>query len=147
MVSNLSGCHCRKPRLGDGSFVKEVVKADWIRESVWRQVGVFITCHLFTGYLPRNPDMKNNFWKNILQAQGTSCQQFKVPPHPASPTPFIMPIIGPAATAPLAPQQHKQPSRKGKKAWRKNVDVTEIQEGLEEVRDEITKGLVTRLEN
>jgi nucleolar protein 53 len=39
-----------------------------------------------------------------------------------------------------APQQHKQPSRKGKKAWRKNVDVTEIQEGLEEVRDEIIKG-------
>jgi nucleolar protein 53 len=51
-----------------------------------------------------------------------------------------MPIVGPAATAPGAPQQHKQPSRKGKKAWRKNVDVTEIQDGLEIVRDEITKG-------
>ncbi|KAF4637743.1 hypothetical protein G7Y89_g357 [Cudoniella acicularis] len=51
-----------------------------------------------------------------------------------------MPLIRPAAVAPGAPQQHKQPSRKGKKAWRKNVDVTEIQEGLEEVRDEIIKG-------
>ncbi|OCL13847.1 P60-like protein [Glonium stellatum] len=39
-----------------------------------------------------------------------------------------------------APAQHKQPSRKGKKAWRKNVDVTEVQEGLETVRDEVIKG-------
>ncbi|KAK2839214.1 hypothetical protein FQN49_006360 [Arthroderma sp. PD_2] len=39
-----------------------------------------------------------------------------------------------------APQQHKQPSRKGKKAWRKNVDVTELQEGLEQVREEEIKG-------
>ncbi|KAF3483034.1 uncharacterized protein GIQ15_02358 [Arthroderma uncinatum] len=39
-----------------------------------------------------------------------------------------------------APQQHKQPSRKGKKAWRKNVDVTELQEGLEQVREEVIKG-------
>ncbi|RDL30486.1 uncharacterized protein BP5553_10364 [Venustampulla echinocandica] len=51
-----------------------------------------------------------------------------------------MPIIRPATIAPEAPQQHKQPSRKGKKAWRKNVDVTEIQDGLEMVRDEIIKG-------
>ncbi|KUJ16235.1 P60-like protein [Mollisia scopiformis] len=51
-----------------------------------------------------------------------------------------MPIIKPAHVAPGAPAQHKQPSRKGKKAWRKNVDVTEIQEGLEEVREEIIKG-------
>jgi len=51
-----------------------------------------------------------------------------------------MPIIKPAAASPEAPQQHKQPSRKGKKAWRKNVDVTEIQEGFEEVRDEVIKG-------
>lgn len=51
-----------------------------------------------------------------------------------------MPIIKPASVAPGAPQQYKQPSRKGKKAWRKNVDVTEIQDGLEEVRDELIKG-------
>lgn len=51
-----------------------------------------------------------------------------------------MPIIKPKTVAPDAPAQHKQPSRKGKKAWRKNVDVTEIQEGLEEVREEIIKG-------
>lgn len=36
-----------------------------------------------------------------------------------------------------APQQYKQPSRKGKKAWRKNVDITQVQTGLEDVRDEI----------
>lgn len=36
-----------------------------------------------------------------------------------------------------APQQHKQSSRKGKKAWRKNVDITEVQDGLEELNDEI----------
>ncbi|KAG9228725.1 ribosome biogenesis protein Nop53/GLTSCR2 [Amylocarpus encephaloides] len=51
-----------------------------------------------------------------------------------------MPIIRPASITPGAPQQYKQPSRKGKKAWRKNVDVTEVQEGLEEVRDEIIAG-------
>ncbi|KAJ5721059.1 uncharacterized protein N7483_008993 [Penicillium malachiteum] len=39
-----------------------------------------------------------------------------------------------------APQQFKQPSRKGKKAWRKNVDVTEVQEGLRMLKDEEIKG-------
>ncbi|KAI4939757.1 uncharacterized protein J4E92_001043 [Alternaria infectoria] len=39
-----------------------------------------------------------------------------------------------------APAQYKQSSRKGKKAWRKNVDVTEIQSGLEDVRDQIIQG-------
>ncbi|KAJ5160731.1 uncharacterized protein N7482_007735 [Penicillium canariense] len=43
-----------------------------------------------------------------------------------------------------APQQYKQPSRKGKKAWRKNVDVTEVQEGLRQLKDaEIKGGLVS----
>jgi hypothetical protein len=39
-----------------------------------------------------------------------------------------------------APQQFKQPSRKGKKAWRKNVDVTEVQEGLRNLKDAEIKG-------
>lgn len=39
-----------------------------------------------------------------------------------------------------APAQHKQPSRKGKKAWRKNVDITEVQTGLETLREEIIQG-------
>lgn len=39
-----------------------------------------------------------------------------------------------------APAQYKQPSRKGKKAWRKNVDVSEVQEGLEALREEIIQG-------
>ena len=43
-----------------------------------------------------------------------------------------------------APQQHQQPSRKGKNAWRKNIDITEIQQGLEEVREaEIHGGLLS----
>ena len=39
-----------------------------------------------------------------------------------------------------APAQYKQKSRKGKKAWRKNVDVTEVSAGLNEVRDQIIAG-------
>jgi nucleolar protein 53 len=57
-----------------------------------------------------------------------------------------MPLIKPLTASPGAPQQPKQPSRKGKRAWRKNVDVSEIQDGLEVVRDEVIKGYVpTRL--
>ena len=41
-----------------------------------------------------------------------------------------------------APQQHKQPSRKSKRAWRKNVDVSEIQAGLENARKELIEGYV-----
>lgn len=41
-----------------------------------------------------------------------------------------------------APQQHNQPSRKGKKAWRKNVDVSEVDLGLEVARKEIIAGWV-----
>lgn len=37
------------------------------------------------------------------------------------------------------PRTFSQPSRKGKKAWRKNVDVTAVQSGLEEVREQITQ--------
>jgi nucleolar protein 53 len=43
-------------------------------------------------------------------------------------------------TEAAAPAQYKQPSRKGKKAWRKNVDVTQIQDGLKEVREQIIQG-------
>ncbi|KAI9797438.1 MAG: hypothetical protein M1833_005478 [Piccolia ochrophora] len=39
-----------------------------------------------------------------------------------------------------APSQYKQPSRKGKKAWRKNVDLTNVQQGLDVVRDEVIRG-------
>lgn len=42
--------------------------------------------------------------------------------------------------ATAAPAQYKQSSRKGKKAWRKNVDVTQISSGLDEVRDQIIQG-------
>jgi hypothetical protein len=34
----------------------------------------------------------------------------------------------------------KQPSRKGKKSWRKNVDISDVQSGLEQLREEITQG-------
>jgi len=51
-----------------------------------------------------------------------------------------MPILQAPSGAPAAPQQHKQPSRKGKKAWRKNVDVSDVEKGLELLNDEVIKG-------
>ncbi|KAI0701935.1 ribosome biogenesis protein Nop53/GLTSCR2 [Cytidiella melzeri] len=35
-----------------------------------------------------------------------------------------------------APSQRSQSSRKGKKAWRKNIDIDEVEQGLEEMRTE-----------
>ncbi|KAH0842916.1 hypothetical protein AYO21_03365 [Fonsecaea monophora] len=43
----------------------------------------------------------------------------------------------PTSTSLEAPSQPTQPSRKGKKAWRKNVDITTVTKGLESLRDEI----------
>lgn len=43
-----------------------------------------------------------------------------------------------------APKQFNQPSRKGKKAWRKNVDVTEVNEGLVDLNEEIIRGGVIK---
>lgn len=43
-------------------------------------------------------------------------------------------------TSHAAPSTHGQPSRKGKKAWRKNVDISEVQQGLDDVRDEVIQG-------
>ena len=40
------------------------------------------------------------------------------------------------------PQQYKQASRKGKKAWRKNVDVSDVQAGLDSAREETIQGSV-----
>ncbi|KAF1817479.1 P60-like protein, partial [Eremomyces bilateralis CBS 781.70] len=48
--------------------------------------------------------------------------------------------IHPIMASLLPPQQHSQPSRKGKKAWRKNVDVSDVQSGLDEIREEIIQG-------
>ncbi|KAF8465863.1 tumor suppressor protein Gltscr2 [Russula ochroleuca] len=41
-----------------------------------------------------------------------------------------------AASAVGAPAQHNQASRKGKKAWRKNVDIEDLEEKLEGLREE-----------
>lgn len=41
------------------------------------------------------------------------------------------------AIAISAPQTHNQPSRKGKKAWRKNIDINPITDGLADLRDEV----------
>ncbi|OHE94056.1 hypothetical protein CORC01_10631 [Colletotrichum orchidophilum] len=51
-----------------------------------------------------------------------------------------MPVLKPLSGDGEAPQQRKQPSRKGKKAWRKNVDVSEVQEGLDELNTQIIAG-------
>jgi nucleolar protein 53 len=37
-------------------------------------------------------------------------------------------------------QKNAQPSRKGKKAWRKNIDITDVEEHLEELRGEERAG-------
>ena len=42
----------------------------------------------------------------------------------------------PSRSALGAPSQHNQSSRKGKKAWRKNVDIGEVEQGLEGLRQE-----------
>lgn len=60
--------------------------------------------------------------------------------RPLCSQPAIMPVLRPLSGNPNAPQQHKQPSRKGKKAWRKNVDISEVQQGLEELNDQIING-------
>jgi nucleolar protein 53 len=41
-----------------------------------------------------------------------------------------------AASIVRAPAQHNQSSRKGKKAWRKNVDIEDLEEKLEGLREE-----------
>jgi len=51
-----------------------------------------------------------------------------------------MPVVKKPSGNTEGPSQYKQPSRKGKKAWRKNVDVTEVQQGLEEVNEKIIRG-------
>ncbi|KAK7955651.1 uncharacterized protein PG986_004873 [Apiospora aurea] len=51
-----------------------------------------------------------------------------------------MPVLKTPTGSADAPATYKQPSRKGKKAWRKNVDVTEVQDGLEELNEAIIKG-------
>ena len=48
-----------------------------------------------------------------------------------------IPSMPPSSTSKRAPSQKAQPSRKGKKAWRKNVDITPVQAGLETLREEI----------
>jgi nucleolar protein 53 len=42
------------------------------------------------------------------------------------------------STAP--PLQPAQPSRKGKKAWRKHVDITQVEAGIAQARDEQIAG-------
>ncbi|KAK4232221.1 ribosome biogenesis protein Nop53/GLTSCR2 [Podospora fimiseda] len=48
-----------------------------------------------------------------------------------------MPVLRSKSGNPDAPSQYKQPSRKGKKAWRKNVDVTDVTKGLDELNTQI----------
>ncbi len=51
-----------------------------------------------------------------------------------------MPVIKPAAGSGERPQQYKQPSRKGKRAWRKNIDISDVTTGLEELNKQIIAG-------
>lgn len=56
-------------------------------------------------------------------------------------------LKGPSGDSVDAPNQYSQPSRKGKKAWRKNVDVTDVQKGLQELNNEIIRGSVRFLDD
>lgn len=51
-----------------------------------------------------------------------------------------MPVLKALSGSSEAPHQYGQPSRKGKKAWRKNVDVSEVEKGLEARNEEIIQG-------
>jgi len=54
-----------------------------------------------------------------------------------APTPAFKPKKKSSASSVVgAPAQHNQSSRKGKKAWRKNVDIEELEEKLEGLREE-----------
>ncbi|PHH63734.1 hypothetical protein CDD81_5499 [Ophiocordyceps australis] len=56
-----------------------------------------------------------------------------------------MPLIQSLSGRPTdSPKQHNQPSRKGKKAWRKHVDVTEVEQGLQQLNEEIIRGGVIK---
>ncbi|PHH83555.1 hypothetical protein CDD82_7116 [Ophiocordyceps australis] len=56
-----------------------------------------------------------------------------------------MPLIQSLSGRPTdSPKQHNQPSRKGKKAWRKHVDVTEVEQGLQQLNEEIIQGGVIK---
>lgn len=46
------------------------------------------------------------------------------------------PTPTPSSSSYGAPAQYNQPSRKGKRAWRKNVDIVDVEEGMEEMRGE-----------
>lgn len=52
-----------------------------------------------------------------------------------------MPVVSsqPAGSG-EAPKTYNQPSRKGKKAWRKNVDVSEVEKGLVDLNNEVIRG-------
>ncbi|KAK0645504.1 ribosome biogenesis protein Nop53/GLTSCR2 [Cercophora newfieldiana] len=53
-----------------------------------------------------------------------------------------MPVVKSKTGNPEGPSQFKQPSRKGKKAWRKNVDVTDVEKGLDEANEKVIRGEV-----
>ena len=45
--------------------------------------------------------------------------------------------MAPLASSSSAPATLRQPSRKSKRAWRKNVDISEVTTGLDSLREEI----------
>jgi hypothetical protein len=79
---------------------------------------------------PRERVMLAEFWR-VFRA---TFELFENPTTLRQETPNTM------AGTEAAPAQYKQPSRKGKRAWRKNVDVTQVQSGLEDVRDQLIQG-------
>jgi len=58
------------------------------------------------------------------------------PTHTTHSHPQTMPAI----TTKTGVKPKQQPSRKGKKAWRKNVDITGIEKQLEDITEQIRLG-------
>lgn len=75
-------------------------------------------------------------WGEILIWRGTREKIYSQQHHII----VNMPVITRKSEKQEAPQQPGQKSRKGKKAWRKNVDIKEVEAGVEAVRDEVIKG-------
>ena len=85
-----------------------------------------------------------SLWKIFPSTSPTRIQTRSIPGHPE--TLFIMaltknlkspkPAKKTVHSSVGAPSQHNQASRKGKRAWRKNVDIGDVEEGLEGLRAE-----------
>lgn len=75
-------------------------------------------------FRPRST-LTGHLFANFLLSDGSTADTVDAPPRPLH---FLNNNMAP------------QPSRKGKKAWRKNIDIADVEESLEELRKEEMAG-------